>query len=219
MEEKPFGDAMAWDDLKLEFLRDKGRSQKFYHQLSRVYDTWLRDLFWTEEMRAFGLAAAGITPGTKVLDVGCGTGFLTGGALRITPHVEALDLSRDQLARARRKFRLDFVRGDAEGLPYRDATFDAVVSSGSIEYWPNPVVALREMRRVVKPGGRVMVGGPTKPRDPLYRLLANNMMLFYDEAEARAMFQEAALDEVWVGYTGPTWRRDLAIVTTGVRSP
>ncbi len=160
---------------------------------------------------------AHLQPGMRVLDVGCGTGFLTEGILQTTPRVWGLDITWDQLRRAAAKFPLDFVRGDAERLPYRDNSFDAALSAGSIEYWPDPVAALREMGRVVKPGGTVLVGGPTRPRDPLYRLLANNMMLFYDEREARAMFREAGFVDVEVGYTGPGWRPDLAIVTVGRR--
>jgi demethylmenaquinone methyltransferase/2-methoxy-6-polyprenyl-1,4-benzoquinol methylase len=201
----------------LEFLRDKRRAQRLYKHLSKIYDTWLRDLFWNQEMRDFGLAMARIERGMRILDVGCGTGFLTEGILMHTEDVYGLDITVHQLERAARKMRVPLVRGDAEQLPFKGETFDAVLSAGSIEYWPSPTTALREMWRVLKPGGRAMVGGPTKPRDRAYRLLADNMMFFYDEEEAVEMFAQAGFVDVEVGYTGPGWKRDLAIVTTGAK--
>ncbi len=202
----------------MEFLRDKRRAQRFYRQLSKVYDTWLRDLFWNERMRAYGLEMAGLHAGMEVLDVGCGTGFLSEGILEVTPSVWGLDITPEQLRRARRKLSIPLVRGDAENLPFRAERFDAVLSSGSIEYWPDPVRALREMVRVLRPGGVAMVGGPTRPRDRLYRLLADNMMLFYDEDEAIEMFAVAGFEDIQVGYTGPAWKPDLAIVARGVKA-
>jgi demethylmenaquinone methyltransferase/2-methoxy-6-polyprenyl-1,4-benzoquinol methylase len=204
--------------LRMEFLRDKRRAQRFYRHLSKVYDTWIRDLFWNERMRAYGLEMAGLHAGMEVLDVGCGTGFLSEGILEVTPSVWGLDITPEQLKRARRKLSIPLVRGDAENLPFRAERFDAVLSSGSIEYWPDPVRALREMVRVLRPGGVAMVGGPTRPRDRLYRLLADNMMLFYDEEEAIEMFAEAGFEDIQVGYTGPAWKPDLAIVTRGVKA-
>ncbi len=136
----------------------------------------------------------------------------------MTPSVWGLDITPEQLRRARRKLSIPLVRGDAENLPFRAERFDAVLSSGSIEYWPDPVRALREMVRVLRPGGVAMVGGPTRPRDRLYRLLADNMMLFYDEEEAIEMFAEAGFEDIQVGYTGPAWKPDLAIVTRGVKA-
>ncbi|MFQ5553028.1 MAG: methyltransferase domain-containing protein [Thermoplasmata archaeon] len=199
----------------MEFLRDKRRAQRFYRQLSKVYDTWLRDLFWTEGMRAYGLEMADLRPGMEVLDVGCGTGFLSEGILKVTPSVWGLDITPEQLRRAARKLPIPLVRGDAENLPFQAASFDAVLSSGSIEYWPDPKRALREMHRVLRPRGFALVGGPTRPRDRLYRLLADNMMLFYEEDEAIEMFSQAGFRHIRVGYTGPSWKPDLAIVTRG----
>lgn len=202
----------------MEFLRDKRRAQRFYRQLSKVYDTWLRDLFWNEEMRSYGLKMAGLRAGMEVLDVGCGTGFLSEGILEVTPTVWGLDITPEQLQRARKKLPIPLVRGDAENLPFSSERFDAVLSSGSIEYWPDPGQALREMHRVLRPGGVAMVGGPTRPQDRLYRLLADNMMLFYDEEEAVAMFEEAGFRDIRVGFTGPRWKPDLAIVTRGAKA-
>lgn len=177
----------------------------------------MRDLFWNKEMREFGIRMAGLERGMRVLDVGCGTGFLTEGILAHTEEVCGLDITIHQLRRAARKLSVPLVHGDAEVLPFRDEIFDAVLSAGSIEYWPNPLAALQEMWRVLRPGGIALVGGPTRPRDRLYRLLADNMMFFYDEEEAVDMFERAGFVKVEVGYTGPKWKGDLAIVTRGVK--
>ncbi len=168
-------------------------------------------------MREFGIRMADLKPGMRVLDVGCGTGFFTQGILGQTSDAYGLDITVHQLQRAAQKLRIPLVRGDAEQLPFKEETFDAVLSAGSIEYWPEPVRALREMWRVLRPGGAALVGGPTRPRDRLYRLLADNMMYFYDEEEARRMFSEAGFTDISVAYTGPRWKKDLAIVTKGVK--
>jgi demethylmenaquinone methyltransferase/2-methoxy-6-polyprenyl-1,4-benzoquinol methylase len=134
-----------------------------------------------------------------VLDVGCGTGFATEGILRRTDDVHGLDQSVHQMQKAFAKFgkrdRVAFYRGDAERLPFADDAFDVVWSSGSIEYWPNPVDALVEFRRVCKPGGKVLVVGPDQPKTSLFSRLADAIMLFYDEDEADRMFAAAGFEE------------------------
>jgi demethylmenaquinone methyltransferase/2-methoxy-6-polyprenyl-1,4-benzoquinol methylase len=162
-----------------------------------------------------------ISEDDHVLDVGCGTGFATVGLLERTPHVETLDQSAHQLAKAREKNELaevDFVRGDAENLPYADETFDAVWSSGSIEYWPAPVDALREARRVTKPGGRVLVVGPRRPSGRVAGVIADSIMLFYDEEEATRMFREAEWTDIEHTLMGSEYVEDDAIVTVARNS-
>jgi demethylmenaquinone methyltransferase/2-methoxy-6-polyprenyl-1,4-benzoquinol methylase len=180
-------------------LEDKSRARLFYKYLSKVYDQ-INPFIWNEEMRDEALEMLDIQPDDRVLDIGCGTGFATEGLLRYTDDVHGLDQSIHQMQKAFQKFgkndEVRFYRGDAERLPFADDSFDIVWSSGSIEYWPNPVDALKEIRRVVKPGNRVLVVGPDYPKSTLFQRLADAIMLFYDEHEAQRMFEEAGFVEI-----------------------
>ena len=180
-------------------LEDKARARTFYKYLSKVYDR-LNPFVWNEAMRAEALAWLDVETDDRVLDVGCGTGFGTQGLLQHTEDVYGLDQSPHQLEKAWAKLGkhdpVAFTFGDAERLPYRDDAFDKVWSSGSIEYWPNPVEGLRELRRVTKPGGRVLVVGPDYPTNELFQKLADAIMLFYDREEADRMFAEAGFVNV-----------------------
>ncbi|PSQ45048.1 SAM-dependent methyltransferase [Halobacteriales archaeon SW_6_65_15] len=181
-------------------LEDKRRARLFYKYLSKVYDT-VNPFIWNEEMRAEALTMLDVEEGDRVLDVGCGTGFATEGLLEHTENVHGLDQSVHQLEKAWDKLGkhdpVSFYRGDAERLPFKDDTFDVVWSSGSIEYWPDPVATLRDMRRVVKPGGQVLVVGPNNPKSTVMQKVANAIMLFE---------------------MGPSYDPDIAI-TTVARDP
>ena len=179
-------------------LEDKGRARLFYRYLSKVYDR-VNPLVWNEPMRDEALSRMDIRAGDRVLDVGCGTGFGTEGLLQHTDDVYGLDQSVHQLEQAWAKFgrtgRVKFFRGDAERLPFAADSFDHYWSSGSIEYWPNPVDALTEARRVTRPGGTVLVVGPDAPKTAAFRAVADAIMLFYDAEEADRMFREAGFEE------------------------
>ncbi len=180
-------------------LENKARARLFYKYLSKVYDT-INPFIWNDEMRDEALSLLDIPEGARVLDVGCGTGFATEGLLRYTDNVHGLDQSIHQMEKAFEKFgkhdRVRFYRGDAERLPFQDNSFDVVWSSGSIEYWPNPVDALEEFRRVVKPGNKVLVVGPDYPRSSAMQAVADSIMLFYDADEADRMFEEAGFVDI-----------------------
>jgi SAM-dependent methyltransferase len=106
-------------------------------------------------------AAARISAGESVLDVACGTGAVTAEALRrVAPggSVCGIDLSPDMLAVARRKLPdLDLREGRAEALPFKDAAFDVVTCQFGLMFFDDREQALREMRRVLRPDGRVAV--------------------------------------------------------------
>lgn len=75
------------------------------------------------------------------------------------------------------------MQGDAEDLPFPSDTFDRYVSSGCIEYWPEPQRGVCEAFRVVRARGIVNIIGPVYPTNWLARLVADNWMLFPTERE------------------------------------
>jgi SAM-dependent methyltransferase len=102
------------------------------------------------------LDAAQVAQGARVLDVCCGPGFIASAARARGAIVCGLDFSDAMLAVARaRESAVRFIEGDAEALPYADASFGAVLSNFGIHHVPRPALALREAYRVLCPGGRV----------------------------------------------------------------
>lgn len=103
---------------------------------------------------------ARIRSGQKVLDVACGTGPVAITAARAGATVSAIDLTPELLARGQENAALcgaaiDFREADVEQLPFGDAEFDVVVSQYGHMFAPRPDVAVREMLRVLKPGGTI----------------------------------------------------------------
>jgi SAM-dependent methyltransferase len=103
---------------------------------------------------------AGVRAGAKVLDVACGTGVAALTAARTGAEVQGIDLTPELVARAKEnaalaRLEVPFQQGDAESLPFPDATFDAVLSQFGHMFAPRPEVVTREMLRVLKPGGTI----------------------------------------------------------------
>jgi len=127
-----------------------------YDLLNRVLSLG-RDASW----RRRAVAAAGLGPGERALDVGAGTGDLALALAKAGPsgRVVALDLAPEMLSRARTRAdaSLRFVVGSAEALPFPDALFSCVVAGFAVRNFGDLPRALGDMRRVLVPGGRVVV--------------------------------------------------------------
>lgn len=121
-----------------------------------------------QELKALSRERTGIGPGRSVLDVGCGFGLETlRAAERVAPagSVTGLDLSGDFIAEARRRadaagLKVDLRVGSAEALPFPDASFDIARAERLLIYLHDWQAALAEMRRVVRPGGRIALIEP-----------------------------------------------------------
>jgi demethylmenaquinone methyltransferase / 2-methoxy-6-polyprenyl-1,4-benzoquinol methylase len=126
-----------------------------YDELAAALSFW-QDPRWRRAL-ADELAPAA---GQRILDVATGTGLV---ALELRRRADCsvvgLDQSREMLARARRRFaadpRVELVEGQAERLPFDDASFDALSFTYLLRYVEDPAATLAELARVVRPGGRV----------------------------------------------------------------
>ena len=116
---------------------------------------------FTTPVAAHLVKFAGIRSGEAVLDVGTGTGVVAVTAARAGARVTGLDLTPSLLEQAAENARIvhrediTWTLGDAEDLPYPDASFDVVLSQFGHMFAPRPDVTVAQMRRVLKPGGRI----------------------------------------------------------------
>jgi SAM-dependent methyltransferase len=138
---------------------------------SRLKATWMAGDFGLiarsyESGAAEFVRRIGLLPGARVLDVACGTGNLAVPAARIRAEVTGVDIATNLLEQARARAAAEgltarFDEGDAEKLPYPDASFDTVISMFGVMFAPRPELAAAELLRVCRPGGRIALANWT----------------------------------------------------------
>jgi demethylmenaquinone methyltransferase / 2-methoxy-6-polyprenyl-1,4-benzoquinol methylase len=146
-----------------------------FDRIAPVYDAMNRVMTAGLDGRWRRLAArAVVQPGDRVLDACCGTGDLALAAARAGGSVTGLDFSERMLERARRKSNeVEWVEGDLLALPFEDGSFDAATVGFGVRNVPELGDGLRELCRVLRPGGRLAVLEITRPRGllkPFFRL-------------------------------------------------
>ena len=144
--------------------------QRMFDRIAPVYDAMNRVMTAGLDQRwRKATVRAAVQPGDHVLDACCGTGDLAVAAwARGAGHVIGVDFSEGMLERARRKApELEWVQADVLALPFEDANFDSVVVGFGIRNVEDLEAGILELRRVLRPGGRVGILEITTPRGPL----------------------------------------------------
>ena len=150
--------------------------QRMFDRIAPVYDAMNRVMTVGLDQRwRRATIRETVRPGDHVLDACCGTGDLARAAWSNgAGHVIGVDFSERMLERARRKVpELEWVQADLLALPFDDASFDAAVVGFGIRNVESLEAGIRELRRVLRPGGRLGILEITTPRGPLapfYRL-------------------------------------------------
>jgi SAM-dependent methyltransferase/uncharacterized protein YndB with AHSA1/START domain len=153
------------------------------------------------------LAELQLSPDDYLVEVGCGGGAFLLEALKSGCRAAAIDHSPDMVRLAQEvnhdaiaQGQLTIQQAGADGLPFPDATFTCAVMTGVFGFLPDPVAALRELRRVLTPGGRLVIlgsdpawrGTPAAPEPMASRLH------FYEDDELRQLAREAGFDNAGV---------------------
>jgi ubiquinone/menaquinone biosynthesis C-methylase UbiE len=161
----------------------------------------------------------GLSPGDVVLDVACGTGNFSRDFARTAGErglVVGIDVSETMLTRAvvdtaaaRLERRLAFVRGDAEALPFADASFDGVCCFAALHLFADPLRALDRMAAILKPGGRIAIFTSVRARSTPLRVpeaLVSRVsgMRMFERDEVTGALRERGFGEVRQRITGVT---------------
>jgi len=196
-----------------------------FDRITPVYDAMNRVMTMGLDQRWRRLAAhAVVRPDERVLDACCGTGDLALAAEQAGGRVTGVDFSRGMLERARRKSStVEWVEGDLLALPFEDEAFDAATVGFGIRNIPDLEPGLRELARVLRPGGRLACLEITRPQGALrpffglwfdrvvplvgrvlpggaaYTYLPASVRRFPGPADLGAAFERAGLGDV-------TWR-------------
>jgi ubiquinone/menaquinone biosynthesis C-methylase UbiE len=135
---------------------------------SRHFDRWAGSYEedatsrWLAGLQHEALETLDLKPEDRLLDVGCGTGAAVRSAAPLVERAAGVDLSPAMIERARELAadlpNAEFEEADSEHLPFSDEEFTAVLCTTSFHHYPNPGQAVREMARVLEPGGRVVIG-------------------------------------------------------------
>ena len=149
--------------------------RRMFDRIAPVYDAMNHTMTAGLDRRWRRLTAqAVVRPGDAVLDACCGTGDLAIACARAGGRVTGLDFSQPMLERARHKApELEWVEGDLLSLPFPDDSFDAATVGFGVRNVDDPAAAISELRRVLRPGGRLAILEITRPRGvlaPFYRV-------------------------------------------------
>ncbi|MBI5532262.1 MAG: metalloregulator ArsR/SmtB family transcription factor [Deltaproteobacteria bacterium] len=179
--------------------RRRARTEEFFERTEN-WDALRAELF-TEAAALFSVLRL-VPKGLSVADIGTGTGGMLPYLAEVADQIVAVDLSAEMLRRAKAKAQslgltnVTFAKGDFAHLPLADASVDAAFSVLVLHHAPRPLIALREMRRVVRPGGAVVVVDLLAHGHEWLKEEQADIWLGFAKEEMQSLFEKAGLEEI-----------------------
>ena len=179
------------------------RTREYFDEISGKWEE-MRQAFFGDGVRRAAVAAAGVGPGSVAADVGTGSGFIAEAALDAGARVIGIDNSSGMLGEVTRRFAgrpFEAREGDADGLPLANGEVDAVLANMFLHHAPDPPAAIREMARVLKPGGTLVITDADSHDHEWLRTEQHDRWLGFARTDVSRWFRDAGLEDVTVGDT------------------
>ncbi|HHY36374.1 MAG TPA: class I SAM-dependent methyltransferase [Firmicutes bacterium] len=135
-------------------------SKKYFDEISNEWDS-IRQSFFSDSIREMACDVAQVKAGQTAVDMGAGTGFITEELLKRGLHVIAIDQSKEMLAVLTRKYgsssNITCIQADAYMIPLDNESVDFVMANMFLHHVEDPGRAIKEMARILKPGGKLII--------------------------------------------------------------
>lgn len=187
-------------------LQNKQKEIEFFNELAEDQEYNVFTDLANQKIIDTVITLLGLTPGTQVLDFGCGSGVFTTLLEKRGYQCVGLDLSQKLLIRGKKESsHINFLQADVETLPFADESIDAIMLSCLIHHLPSPAQCIQEVHRVLKPNGRFVAFDPNR-LNPFMYLYRDKSSPFYSSHgvtenerpilphKVRNAFQVAGLD-------------------------
>lgn len=174
-------------------------SQTYFANVAGQWDE-IRSGYFTEQMRDAAIARAGLAPGGVVADIGTGTGFVAKGLAAQARRVYGFDASPDMLEVARRNLakypNVHFQQAPGDLIPLEDGTLDGAFANMYLHHAPDPLKAIQEMARILRPGGVLCITDLDTHDHEWQREQMADLWLGFERDQIRAWFAQAGLTQI-----------------------
>lgn len=176
-------------------------SKAYFDDIATQWDQ-MRQNFFPEATRERAFEVAAVQLGKLAADIGAGTGFISEGLLQRGLRVIAVDQSESMLAEMQKKFSgvsgIEYRVGVSEDLPIADDTVDYVFANMSLHHVEKPSTAIKEMARILTPGGLLVITDLDEHHFEFLRTEQHDRWLGFKRADIRQWFEDAGLKKVVV---------------------
>ncbi len=180
-------------------------SKKYFETVADQWDT-MREGFFSENVRKKAFDTASLQPGRLAADIGAGTGFITEGLIEKGLKVIAVDQSKAMLDKLKLKFpscaQIECRVGEAEKLPVEDDSVDYVFANMFLHHVENPLQAITEMTRILKPGGKLVITDLDEHDFDFLRTEHHDRWMGFKREDVKRWFLEARLKKVSLDCAG-----------------
>lgn len=180
-------------------------SKRYFDIMADQWDVFRKQLFPTK-IREIALNKVNMQPGEVVADIGAGTGFITESLVKKGMKVIAIDQSEAMLQQLQAKFPqrngVDCRVGEAEELPVESDSVDHVFANMYLHHVENPLDAIKEMARILKPGGQLVITDMEEYDCYSLRMEHNDEWMGFSEKDMRQWFHEAGLKKIRIDHSG-----------------